>query len=436
MINRTLAMRAAALLFITCFCVALAEAAAKSDELKVGTAVRVITPNPLLPVSGGMGTPNPTREKKGDITTRAVVFRSGEVSVAVVALDLIGFPSVLGDRVRSQVSRIPADHILIGSTHTHSAPDCYAFPDGKGGHTGDLKFMDDVCNKAAEALNEAIDRLEPASIKIATGEAQGKIAYNYYAPDLYDRRMSVIQATSAQGKTIATLVNYAVHPEVLGNDVGILSPDLVGPLCEKLEATTGGTAIFMNSAQGGMVTADNRNLDQARDPLRGYWNDSRSWEECLRIGHLMAGEAIRILKDAPEQKNPKLFCDSVTVRFPVESDGMWAVVTGSPLKYPHNDDHSINARVNLVNLGDAQILTIPGEALPNIGFYLKRKMHGKHNLLFGLTNEAFGYILTKVDFHSFPRYDYVSRTSLGEMTGEILIEKSLDLVNKSPRPGQ
>ena len=45
------------------------------------------------------------------------------------------------------------------------------------------------------------------------------------------------------------LVNYAVHPEVLGNDVGILSPDLVGPLCEKLEATAGGMALFMNSAR-------------------------------------------------------------------------------------------------------------------------------------------------------------------------------------------
>ena len=122
------------------------------------------------------------------------------------------------------------------------------------------------------------------------------------------------------------------------------------------------------------------------------------------------------------------------MRFPVDSTLMWAVILGSPLKYPHNDDQSINARINLVNLGNAQILTIPGEALPNIGFYLKRKMHGKNNLLFGLTNDAFGYILTKVDFQSFPRYDYVSRTSLGEMTGEILIEKSLELVNKSPMP--
>jgi hypothetical protein len=111
---------------------------------------------------------------------------------------------------------------------------------------------------------------------------------------------------------------------------------------------------------------------------------------------------------------------------------MWAVITHSPLHYPFNEDHTVSARVNLVNLGDAQILTIPGEALPNIGFYLKRKMRGKHNLLFGLTNEAFGYILTKVDFKSFPRYDYVSRTSLGEMTGEILIEKALEFVNKSP----
>ena len=90
--------------------------------------------------------------------------------------------------------------------------------------------------------------------------------------------------------------------------------------------------------------------------------------------------------------------------------------------------------MNLVNLGPAQILTIPGEALPNIGFYLKRKMKGEHNFLFGLTNDAFGYILTKVDWSSFKRYDYVSRTCLGEMTGEILIEEALRFVNESPTP--
>jgi hypothetical protein len=205
-------------------------------------------------------------------------------------------------------------------------------------------------------------------------------------------------------------------------------------LCERIESQAGGIALFMNGAQGGMVTADNRDLDRPRDRLRGVWNDSRTWDECLRIGHLMADETLRIVKDAPEQKEPSLACASMTVRFPVESDAVWGVVLYSPLKYPHGEDRSVRARINLVNLGDSQILTIPGEALPNIGFYLKRKMRGKNNLLFGLTNDAFGYILTKVDFASFPRYEYVTRTSLGEMTGEILIEKSLELVNGSPSP--
>ncbi|MDG3003316.1 hypothetical protein [Paludisphaera mucosa] len=412
----------------------VAASAPASAEILAGAAVRVITPNPLLPVSGGMGPTKPALEKRGDLTARALVFRKGDVSVGVVGLDLLGFPAALGDRVRAKVPRISAVNILIGSTHTHSAPDCYALPDGKGGHSGDLAYMDLVCDRAAEALNEAIDRLEPARLKVATGEAKGKIAYNYYAPDLYDRRMSVIQAVTPGGKTIATLVNYAIHPEVLGNSVGILSPDLIGPLCEAVEAKAGGVALFMNGAQGGMVTADNRLLEQPDDPVRGRWNDARSWDECLRIGRLMAGEALRIVADAPVQDDPKLKCTARTVRFSVESDLMWAVVVASPLKYPHGDDRTISTRLNLVELGDARILTIPGEALPNIGFYLKRKMKGKDNLLFGLTNDAFGYILTRVDFHSFPRYEYVSRTSLGEETGEILIQNALKMVEEAGQP--
>jgi hypothetical protein len=421
-------------IFSALFLCTFALAGRVSAELQVGKAMRVITPDPLLPVSGGVGVPKPVQSKRGELTARAVVIRKNDTKVAIVALDLLGFPSVLCDRARAKVSRIPAANILIGSTHTHSAPECYAFPDGKGGHTADLKYLDWVCEQAAAAINEAIDELQPARISIATGEAKGKIAYNYYAPDLYDRRMNVIQARTLQGRPIATLVNYAVHPEVIGNSLGICSPDLVGPLYEELEAHAGGLALFMNSAQGGMVTADNRDLGRPKQDQPGYWHDDRTWDECGRIGKLMAAEALRIIHDALEQEDPVLYCASTNVRFPVESDMMWAVVVGSPLQYPHNDDRSITTRINLVNLGTAQILTIPGEALPNIGFYLKRKMHGKQNLLFGLTNDAFGYILTKVDFQSFPRYDYITHTSLGEMTGEILIEQSLKLVDESPRP--
>jgi hypothetical protein len=423
-------------IFVTLVVIACSFASLAHAEFKVGVAKTIITPDPLLPVSGGVGPGRPATGKQGELTARAMVFEQGDTKVAFVQLDLLGFPSVLCARVHKQVPRIAADNILIGSTHTHSAPDCYGFPGLNGKASGDLKFMDFVCNQAAAAINKALDGLQPAQLKIATGEAQGKIAYNYYAPELYDPRMTVIQAVAPDGKPIGTLVNYAVHPEVLGNGVGLVSPDLVGPLCDKLEADLGGMGMFMNGAQGGMITADNRRLDQPSDPIKGKFHDSRTWDECVRIGQLMASEAERIVKTASPQTNPGLACYAREVKFPVSSPLMWTILVGSPLKYPHNNDRSINARLNLVNLGNAQILTVPGEALPNIGYYLKRNMKGEHNLLFGLTNDAFGYILTKVDFGSFKRYEYVSQTSLGEMTGEILIENGLKLVADSPAPAK
>lgn len=417
--------------------VALAAAPRATAEFTAGAAIRSITPATPLPVSGGMGAPAPADRTLGALTARAAVVAQGDTRVAFVGLDLLGFPAVLCDRVRKLVPEIPADNILIGSTHTHSAPDCYAFPDPAlpAGHTADLGYIDFVVRRTAEALRAACESLEPAALRVATDEAAERIAYNAYAPALYDRRMSVIQAVGAGGDPVFTLVNYATHPEVLGNRQGVISPDAIGPLVEQLEADLGGVAVFMNGAQGGMITADNRLLDRPRNPATATWEDARTWEECLRIGHLMAEEARRIIAGAPVQREPTVWCARRMVAIPVDSDELWAVVEHSPLDYPRDAAaRTVPVAINLVNLGDAQIATIPGEALPNIGFYLKRKMRGRHNLLFGLTNDAFGYILTKVDFRSFPRYDYVSRVSAGEMTGEILIENILAMVEAAPAP--
>lgn len=392
---------------------------------RAGIAIREVNPDPLLPVSGGVGPSHPTTNKLGHLTVRALVLEKGPVSVAVVSADFLGFPSALGNKVRAMVPEIPANQILIGATHTHSAPDCYGFPDANGRFSTDLKYLDLVCRRMAEAIQEARRQLQSATLKIATGNATGKIAYNYYAEKLYDPRCHVIQAQNAEGKTFATLVNYAIHPEVIGSDQGILSPDLIGPLYDRITAQGGGLGLFMNSAQGGMVTADCRGPDG---------KDLRTWAECQRIGQLLADEALRIVREAPIQKDPELFCAAKTIAFPVESSLMRAIMKASPLSYDRSQTDRISTVVNLVNLGNAQILTIPGEALPNIGFYLKRKMHGQHNLLFGLTNDAFGYILTKVDWGSFERYNYVSRTGLGEMTGEIYLAETLPWVDQCPAP--
>lgn len=399
-------------------------------ELKAAAATRVVTPDPLLPVSGGASIPHPATKKVGELQVRALVIENNNVRVAIVGGDFLGFPGVLCDKVRAQVKDIPPDNIIIGSTHAHSAPDMYGIPNEKRESLCDMKYLDFVCGKMAEAVNEARGAMKKATVKINVDKARGKIAYNYYAPELYDPRMGVIQFIAAagknKGKAIATLVNYATHPEIIGPDQGILSPDLVGPLADRIAEKGGGIGIFMNSAQGGMVTAD----------CRGPNGDIQTWDECIRIGQLMADEALRIVQDAPAQQDAKLFCAATRIKFPVETPLMKAILKLSPLGYKCNEDGSVTTQVNVVNLGNAQILTIPGEALPNVGFYLKRHMNGKYNFLFGLTNDAFGYMLAKVDWNSFKRYDYISRTTLGENTAEIYMQEALKFVDSCPKPNE
>jgi len=79
------------------------------------------------------------------------------------------------------------------------------------------------------------------------------------------------------------------------------------------------------------------------------------------------------------------------VRFPVDSPLMRTLCRAARWA-TRPRQRSGGTTVNLVNLGPVQIATIPGEALPNIGYYLKRKLRGQPNMLFGLTNDAFGYI--------------------------------------------
>ena len=407
-----------------------------AQVLKAGAAIRDITPDHLIPISGGMGTPVMPDGFQGKLTTRALVLEKGSTRIAIVSVDNIGWPAYLGDRSRKLIKGIAPENILIGATHAHSCPEAYGFADEKGNTGADLKYLDWCVKQIADAVNEAVSKLEPASLKTSVEKAAERMAYNYYAPALYDRRMGVIQAIATSGKNagkpIATLVNYATHPEILGTGRKLMSPDLCGPLYDRIESKVGGMAIFMNSAQGGMVTADTR-----IDPKINDGKENNDWNECIRIGNLMADEALRIIEKAPVQENPTLYCASKTITFPIDNLAMRQVFKYSPLvpeSLKKGDFSSISTRLNLLNIGKAQIITIPGEALPNIGFYVKRKMNVTQPMLFGLTNDAFGYMLTKEDFGGFERYNYISRTTLGEMTGVIYEDAAIKFSAESPQP--
>src|SRR5438046_2392636 len=67
----------------------------RAGEFRVGVASRTVTPDPLLPVSGGVGPSRPASRKQGDLEVRALVLADGETRVAIVSADFLGFPSLL-----------------------------------------------------------------------------------------------------------------------------------------------------------------------------------------------------------------------------------------------------------------------------------------------------------------------------------------------------
>ena len=109
------------LALLLCLTVFVCDATA---AFRAGIAVRNVTPDPLLPVSGGVGPGRPTTKKEGELTVRVLVCEQDGTRVDIVSADFLGFPAQLGNEVRSAVKGIAHENILIGVTHTPITPDC------------------------------------------------------------------------------------------------------------------------------------------------------------------------------------------------------------------------------------------------------------------------------------------------------------------------
>ena len=57
-----------------------AAATVHAGSLQVGVGKTMITPDPLLPVSGGLGPTAPVSEQRGELTARAVVLQRDDVA--------------------------------------------------------------------------------------------------------------------------------------------------------------------------------------------------------------------------------------------------------------------------------------------------------------------------------------------------------------------
>src|SRR5260221_11277529 len=100
-------MKSKQFVFLLCF---VAFSFNCSAEFRAGIAFRNVTPDPLLPVSGGVGPSHKVTRKEGELNVRALVLEQDNTRVAIVSADFLGFPATLGNKVRAAIKDIPAQN--------------------------------------------------------------------------------------------------------------------------------------------------------------------------------------------------------------------------------------------------------------------------------------------------------------------------------------
>ncbi len=281
-------------------------------RFEAGAARREITPREAVPMWGygarhdalSVGTLDP-------LYADAVVMSIGGEKIALVGLDLGRSPSEASlQRIRQRIlAAAGISHSLIAGSHSHHGPVLELSDEtgkGKGRFDAAIRYYRELEDNIVGAILEADLRRVPA--KLATGSAQldgfNRNRHTKIEPKPSDRTLAVMRLTELNGKSIATIINYAAHPTMLPATTLRFSADYVGTLKSEVEKSLGGIAVFFNGAAG----------DQSVNPAKG-----RSPAE---YGAALAGEVIRLTHELQPRtvSNPTLRVSEDRVRFSARTD--------------------------------------------------------------------------------------------------------------------
>ncbi len=400
-----------------------AQAKASGDLMAAAGKVDITPSGPAY--MAGYGLNRHSLDAHDRLTARCLILQSGEVRIGLVACDLVGLPRYQIERIRALVSSVTPNHLFIAATHTHSGPDTMGQwgPDIRTSGV-DQAWMGDLRFKIAHLVDRTASSLRPAELKFASTTEVPRTSKNIRVPRILDTELSVMQVVSIQdGKAMATLLNYACHPEILNNRH--LTADFPHWIYETVERTTGGTCLFFNGALGGMVTAD---YDESTAPK------GENWAAAEPIGTGLGNRALEILKAAEIVKTAPITTDRRVFSIPLENVRFKTLIGLGVFPREVSPGGMIETEVSHIRIGPAEFVTAPGEALPNIGLYIKGLMHGKPNFLFGLTGDELGYILTPEDY-GLPLYSYETSVSVGPETEPRMVKNIRDMLDRETAKG-
>ncbi|HEY1685613.1 MAG TPA: neutral/alkaline non-lysosomal ceramidase N-terminal domain-containing protein [Tepidisphaeraceae bacterium] len=335
-----------------------------------------------------------------------------------VTLELLGLSTHSDKALREQLSKdlsIPASHIWISCSHTHSGP--FSMP-LRGPVEMDTDWVAQLFRRIASAASKLKSELQPVSIKSAVTSVHG-LGYNRQDESCpIDERLNVVALEAASGKTMATLVNYALHPVVLGEQSTVYSADYAGRLAAAIEKRMGGECLFILGAAGDV------------DPViyRDQGRHAGTAESIQQIGSKLADAAISALSSAKLYPDACLMVAEKTIEVPLDpppsqkelaaikaelcqcrgdegsipptDQGKWAIFelawvaelekalekNGVPKIVP--------ARLSALRVGNLYAVAVPFEMYSQIGLDMRSQLEPVEVMVAGYTNGLIGYAPT------------------------------------------
>jgi hypothetical protein len=388
----------------------------------MGYAQNVITPSLERPVYlAGFAQNRRATAVHDDLYVRALALRTPERTLVLVALDLIGFfrfdvqEVILRARGQSPLSEQP--EILIASLHPHDGPDTMGLwgPDDCTRGVDPL-YLAEVKDKTVAAILSALADAthESPAMKSVCLRVPG-LAKNARDPLILDDELTALQFLDPSGRPLASLFDFACHPEVLWEHNTEVSADYVGYLRREVEVATGAPCLFFSGALGGMMTPDVQD---------------HSFAEAEAIGRALARAGLEALGKASGSPVAGISLQKKEIKVKLTNILYKFAFRRKLLPDVRDPQGRVTSEVNLIRIGPAWFATLPGELLPKLGLALKAEMRAAGAQAAGvicLANDELGYILPPEDFrfplNPFkPGKHYEETNSIGKAIGPAVME--------------
>ncbi len=401
---------------------------------------------------GGVGENRLATGKHDDLWARALVLAAGGTRIAIVSLDLIGYYQRAGyygvDEARKLLDpSLGIQEILVASTHNHEGPDTVGIWGGMEDSDGKFPLYLQFIDRAiAKAITQAARSLVPVRMKLGTTNPKLSSSIEKMQtrtdgrpPQFFDEELRVMQffgsAGASKDRTVATLINWSTHPESLEDENTLLTSDFPGAVREAIERKYGGTAIYISGDLGAVeIVGDNdrstrTKFDGREFPVSKDKAKTFTFERTEAIGRDVAKAAADAIEHAEWSTVSRIELKRADLRVPLDNLGYQALLSkGVLVKLPGSDASDgphVETTIYAIRIGDAQIITAPGELFPEVFYGVSKNgrkdcpkadtgrtaepavlsaMTGKYKFVFGLTPDELGYIVPGYDFRA-PTFD-------------------------------